>query len=172
MNGHYKENWYCIYTKPQCEGLVAGRLGGHPGIEILNPKIRMRKYSRGRMKEVVEELFPCYIFSRFDPAKYYHMVTYTRGVREIVGIRSGKPSIVDDVVIGEIASRLHEGFIRMDTPDFREGDEVAIQEGPLRGLRGVLSKYLKAKDRVIILLNTLSFQGRVEVDRGLVGSAE
>jgi len=158
-------NWYCIYSKPHYEDHVAQYLTNHWDLESFNPKLRMRKYMRGKIKEVVEALFPCYIFSRFDPAKHYHMIKYTRGVRKIVGDQTGNPYIVDEEVIGQIQSRMEEGFIRIEPPDFNEGDEVIVQEGPFKGFAGIFKKGLKARDRVTILINAVSYQANVEIDK-------
>jgi len=161
-------NWYCIYTKPHYEDHVAQYLTNHWDLESFNPKLKTRKYMRGRIKEVVEALFPCYIFSCFDPAKHYHMIKYTRGVRKIVGDQTGNPYIVDEEVIGQIQSRMKEGFIHIDPPDFNEGDRVVVQEGTLKGLTGIFQRELKARDRVMILLNTLSYQASVEIEKGFL----
>ena len=72
--------WYTVYTKPRQEDSVASLLQ-NIGIEALNPKLKSRKYKRGRILEVIEPLFPCYIFANFEKDKYSHLITYTRGVR-------------------------------------------------------------------------------------------
>ena len=50
-------NWYVIYTKPKCEDSTALQLR-NAGIETLNPKIRTKKYIRGKYITVIEPLFP------------------------------------------------------------------------------------------------------------------
>ena len=89
-------NWYCLYTKAKQEEIVTFKLSKHDGIQIFNPKLKLKKFVRGKLKEVIEELFPCYIFSRFDPSQHYHMIKYTRGVKRIVGNKEGYPFIIDE----------------------------------------------------------------------------
>ncbi len=79
------ERWYCIYTKPNMEEQVSKRLRDIPEMEVFHPKIKRNKYVRGRLQEVVEDLFPSYIFSRFSLLNYFHLVKFTRGVRRVVG---------------------------------------------------------------------------------------
>jgi transcriptional antiterminator RfaH len=71
--------WYAIYTKPGKEDIVAFRLQGI-GLEVLNPKLKIRKYKRNKLVDVTEPLFPCYLFANFDKEKFTHLITYTRGV--------------------------------------------------------------------------------------------
>ena len=45
------------------------------------------------------------------------------------------------------------------------GDEIEVAGGPLKGLRGVFKKELSGQDRVLILLNYVSYQGRLLIER-------
>jgi transcription antitermination factor NusG len=157
-----EDNWYCIYTKPHCEDYVAQYLLDKWQIETFSPRLKTKKYIKGRMKEAAEALFPCYIFSRFDPVKHYHMI------RRVIGDQCGNPYVVDNEVIGQIQSRMEEGFINVDPSHFSEGEPIVVQEGALQGFAGVFQKELKASDRVMILLNTVAYQATVEIERGLL----
>lgn len=75
---------------------------------------------------------------------------------------------MDDEVIDLIKSRQGEdGLVRVGE-DFRAGDKVVINEGPLKDLRGVFEGSVKEHDRVSILLSTVSYQGRVVLERAAV----
>jgi transcription elongation factor/antiterminator RfaH len=160
------EHWYCIYTKPNMEERVSKRLLDQPEIEVFHPRLRRRKCVRGRLQEVVEELFPCYIFSRFSPLKYYHMIKYTRGVRRVIADESGNPHIVDGEIIDQIRTRIRDGFVQLETYDFNCGDTVTVQQGPFAGLTGIFMRDLHPRDRVLILLNTIAYQASIEVEKG------
>jgi len=162
------KNWYCIYTKARQEDLVCKKLLELPDIDILNPKLKRKKYVRSRLTNVVEELFPCYVFSKFDPYRYFHTVKYTRGVRRMVGDAVGSPYIVDEQLIDCIRSRMENGLIRVEHPDFTTGEKVVIMDGPFSGLSGVFLGKLNAHERVMVLLNTLQAQTRIEIDRALI----
>jgi transcriptional antiterminator RfaH len=163
--------WYCIHTRPKHEDIVEKKLLNLPNIDIINPKIKVKKYVRYRLVEVVEHLFPCYIFSRFDKINYFHMIKYTRGVRKFVGASSGWPFIVDDNIVELIKSRMKNGHIHIEQRRILPGDSVKITEGPLKGLSGILLSETKASERVMVLLSTLHYQGRVRVLRDLVAKA-
>lgn len=145
------------------------KLSELPDLQIFNPKIKRKKYFRGKLVEAVEELFPCYIFAAFDVLSYFHMIRYTRGVRRFVGDRDGMPYVVDASIISFIQSQMENGFVRLRSPQFAPGDQVMVTEGPFSGLTGIFVEELKPRERVIILLNTIRYQAKVEVPFHLLG---
>ena len=50
----------------------------------------------------------------------------------------------------------------------RAGDEVVINDGRFQNFGGVFEREMPDSDRVRILLNTVSFQPHIVVDRALV----
>ncbi len=161
-------NWYTIYTKAGKERFITERLSGLADIEVLNPIIKVKKFLRGRLTITDEELFPSYIFAKLDVDKYYRMIKYTRGVRRLLGSPGGSPYVLEEDIITKIKERIVDGYVRLDPPDLRKGDKVYIKEGPLKGFMGVFLEEAKPSERVTILLNTLSYQGKVEVDKFLI----
>jgi transcriptional antiterminator RfaH len=156
--------WYAIYTKPGKEDTVAFRLQGI-GIEVLNPKLKIKKYKRQKLVEVIEPFFPCYLFANFDKEKYSHLITYTRGVRYIVGKLN--PIVVYDEIINMIKEGMEEGNIVVIKPHrFEKGDRVLIKEGPFKDFYGIFEKEIKGPDRVMILLDAIHY--RIELDNYLL----
>lgn len=165
------KNWYCIYTKWGQEDVVQNKLLELPDIEFFNPKIKRKKYIRGRYKEVIEELFPCYVFSKFDLYKYFHMIKYTRGVRRVVGDWLGNPYTVDIEIIEFLKSKIENGFVYLKPQQFTKGEKVIVTDGPFVGLEGIFISELKPNERVMLLLSTIQYQARVEVPRELIAKA-
>ena len=156
-------NWYAIYTKPKAEDIVSQKLR-QAGLEVYNPKMRVKKYVRNRYCEAIEQLFPCYLFARFEADKYLWMITYTRGVKKVVGSRN-TPWPVAEGVIDFIRSNEKDGFIIRRCEEITEGDTVKIAEGPLTGLTGIFKQIIKGTERVILLLNAIEYQARVIIER-------
>jgi transcription antitermination factor NusG len=169
--GWHMDSWYCIYTKANYEDPLCRRLGDFSDIEVLNPKLKRKKYVRGKLQDVVEEFFPCYIFARFDLPQYYHMIRYTRGVRRIVGDSQGKPNSVDETLIDVIKSRIIGGYICIEENRLTKGDEVLIKGGPFDGFAGLFIEELKPRERVLVLLNTLNYQAKIEIFKDFVVKA-
>jgi transcriptional antiterminator RfaH len=152
--------WYAVYTKPKKEDSVAFLLQ-NIGLEVLNPKIKFRKFKRNKLTDVIEPLFPCYLFANFDKDKYAHLITYTRGVRYIVGKKS--PVVVQDEVINVIKDGIEDNDLIVIKPStFKNGDKVLIKDGPFKDFYGIFEKEIKGHERVMILLETM--QCRVELD--------
>jgi len=152
--------WHAVYTKPKKEDSVAFLLQ-NIGLEVLNPKIKFRKFKRNKLTDVIEPLFPCYLFAYFDKDKYSHLITYTRGVRYIVGKKS--PVVVQDEVINAIKDGIEDDNIIVIKPStFKSGDKVLIKDGPFKDFHGIFEKEIKGHERVMILLETM--QCRVELD--------
>jgi transcriptional antiterminator RfaH len=151
------KNWYVINIKPKKEFQVE-RLFTEGGIEIYNPKYMH--------EERIKPFFPGYEFISFDFPDQYRLVKYTRGVKRVVGVRE-IPVPIPNEVIREIKSREVNGFIEIDKYGEKPevGDEIEVVEGPLKGLRGVFKKELTAKERVLILLNYVTYQAQLIIEK-------
>ena len=156
-------NWYAIYTKPKAEDTVSERLR-NTGIEVYSPKLRVTRYIRNRYSGVVEQLFPCYLFAKFDPDRYLWMIKYTRGVKKVVG-NNDHPWPVAEEVIDYIRSHEKDGFVTRQCEDIKEGDTVKINSGPLSGITGIFREIIKGTERVILLLNAIEYQATAIVER-------
>ncbi|MBI4744947.1 MAG: hypothetical protein HY776_09075 [Actinobacteria bacterium] len=152
-------NWYAIYTKPKCEDTVALQLRGI-GINVLTPKIKTKKYRYGRTKEVIETLFPCYIFAEFDVLRHKRTVKYTKGVRYIVGKDS--PVKVNSEIINSIVTHTINGLVEIEPKKLEKGQMVRIKEGPFKGFNAIFEKQLKGKERVLLLLEEIN--ARLDMD--------
>jgi len=112
-------------------------------------------------------LFPSYIFARFKVDGLYHKVRYTRGIRRLVSF-GDYPTVISEEIITEIQSRIKEdGFVRIDEVLIR-GDEVIIKDGPFKNLAGIFDREVKGADRVRILLQTVSYQAHLVIQKDLL----
>ncbi len=162
------KNWYCIHIKPTKEDAVCHLLEDLPEVELFSPKIQRRKYLRSKPRTVVESLFPGYVFVKINAPRYSRTIRYTRGVRRMVGDHTGHPWTVDEAIIDFLRSRIDEGFTDLDAPEFRAGEPVRITDGPLAGLHGIFISRMNATERVIVLLNTIETQARVQIETRLI----
>lgn len=152
--------WYAIYTKPKHEDAVALRLKG-VGLETLSPKIKIKKYKKYKLVEDIEPFFPCYIFAKFDAQMYHHMISYTRGVRYIVGRKN--PASIQDEIIESLLVSTEDGVIILEPPELKEGDRVRIKGGALNDFCGIFKKHLNGGERVAVLLEAIGY--KVEVNK-------
>ena len=87
-------------------------------------------------------------------------------MKRIIGNQEG-PIPVPEEIIQQIKKREINGYIELEKyggiPEI--GDEIEIMEGPMKGLRGVFRKELTDKERVVILLSYISYQGQLIIEK-------
>jgi len=164
MDSYTCERWYAIHAKTRQEDLAALNLG-RMNLEVLNPKIKREMPVWGQKRSVIKPLFPGYLFARFDPAKYLHLIQYARGIRQV--LRCGTALLpVDDQIIQSICERLDsDGCVETPVEPLVPGSAVTIQDGPLSGLRGVFERDTSDRRRVVILLEAMQSRLRLEIER-------
>ena len=59
------------------------------------------------------------------------------------------------------------GFLHIGEP-LKPGDKIRIKSELWQGLVGVVERNLTASERVLILMTTIGYQGRLTVDRDMV----
>ena len=150
-------NWYVINTKPKKE-IQVERLFREGGFTMYCPKHMSEKR--------VKPFFPGYAFLAFEFPSQYQTVKYTRGVKRIVGNDEG-PIPIPGEVIESLKAREKDGLIVLEKygEEPRVGDEIEVMEGPLRGLKGVFKKEAGDRERVMILLNYVSYQGMLLIEK-------
>ena len=163
--------WYAIHTHPHQEERADANLRTLK-IDTFAPKLKERHFQRytGKLFYKTQPLFPGYIFARFAGPTMLAKVSFTRGVNCVVNFGDG-PVPVEDEIIELIRSRVdNDGcFIRKE--NFKCGDKVTFTNGVFKNLTGIFEREVQAKNRVILLLATLGYQGRIEVDSELVQKA-
>ena len=160
--------WYLIHTNPMQEGRAESNLMAW-NVETFAPRIKKARRNQftNQAHYISKPLFARYVFARFDFHAMSHKIRFTRGVHDLVNFGYG-PVVVDEEVIALIKSRTgKDGFVRLDD-ELKQGDAVLIESGPLKGFTGIFNKRLNDYDRVRILLNIVSYQAHVEVDRASI----
>jgi transcription antitermination factor NusG len=155
--------WYVLNTKPKKEYQVE-RLFKEGGIDFYCPRY---------LQEAREKpFFSGYGFIYFDYPDQYRIVKYTRGVKRIIGNQEG-PIPIPEEMVQQIRKREINGYVEFEkygvVPDI--GDEIEIMEGPMKGLRGIFRKELTDKERVVILLNYVSYQGQLIIEKSKLKKA-
>lgn len=159
--------WYAVYTKPKEEERAESNLRAW-GLKTLMPKFKEVEYSRGSRKPrtAVKNLFPRYLFAHFNCEASLHKVNYTRGVAGVVSIGL-KPCPIDDCIIETIQSQMGEGgLVKMQA--LYPGDRVKLENGPFKGLEGTVHRATPDQDYVVVLLSSVSYQGRLMIERAFL----
>jgi len=160
-------DWYLVHTRPRQEEVAREHLE-RQGYGVYLPRLQLPRRRRGRWHDVVEPLFPRYLFAgaRRDEQSL-HPIRSTRGVSALVrGGDSYTPvpvGLLDELRSREDAAGLHQ--LRPD--DLQPGDRVQILAGPFAGLEAVFHSRQGA-DRVRVLLTIIGTSAPATLPAGLV----
>ena len=158
-------NWYLIQAKTRQESVAESSLT-QLGVETVCPRFVPSHRTRG--KNQVEEkkpLFPGYLFTKMDISNDFRKVSYAHGVLGVVKF-GGAPTVVEDEIIQAIRARVYHGLIVFSSSSpLKSGQVVRIVQGPFCGFEGIFQEKLNGIERVALLLKTVSYHGRIVVDR-------
>jgi transcriptional antiterminator RfaH len=159
--------WYAVSTKPRQEERAESNLNAWR-VETFAPRVKERRgRAGGEPAYTIKPLFPSYIFARFDANAMLHKIGFTRGVHGVVSF-GGIPVPVDDEVLAIMRTRVgDDGFVKIGEK-LKPGDHVMINAGAFENLVGVFEREMAGAERVRILLNTVSYQSHITIDRVLV----
>mgnify|MGYP005847377951 CR=1 FL=1 len=159
--------WFALTVKPRFEKTVAGALQAK-GLDSFLPLYQVRRRWSDRTKLLELPLFPGYVFSRFLSAERVPVLR-TPGVRSIVGF-GREPVSVPDAEIASVRAMVTSGLPVTPRPFLREGQDVIVIEGPLRGVAGKLAG-AEGEWQVVVNVQLLRRSVAVTLDRGWVAPA-
>jgi transcription antitermination factor NusG len=152
-----EQSWRVVQTRRHKERAVVARLR-ECGLPVYLPLLR--HWPPPDVGAAIGPMFPCYVFVRAALAQF-HLLGRTPGVHKIVTF-GGTPARLDADVIGMLQCREgRDGVIRVSDP--APGADVVITDGPLRGFAAVLERRCSNRDRVLVLLQFLERDARVEL---------
>jgi transcription antitermination factor NusG len=155
--------WCVVQTKPRLEERVLGLLLERTITPFL-PRLRVWRRHGSRRWEVLEPLFPGYVFCHVDRRpEILAQVRWAPGVKRILGDEDG-PIPVPEEVIHHLQERQGpEGYI-VPSPSFIPGTRVRVTSGPLLYLEGIIERPASRAERVRVLLQIMGRYVPVEVD--------
>jgi transcriptional antiterminator RfaH len=156
--------WCCAQIEP-CRERLAWHCLTLAGYRLYQPLLREHRRSHGRKIIVTPPLFPSYLF--IWVVHGWWDARWAAGVRRLV-MDGEVPARVPDAVIAEIKLRERNGFVELPRPrGLAPGMRVKVLQGPLQAQIGLLAA-LRPHERVLVLLNLLGGQQRVELARNAI----
>jgi transcriptional antiterminator RfaH len=152
------EGWYVAKTNRGKNSTAVANLERW-GVETFCPMIR---YS-DRPHSTMEQLFPSYLFCRFDPDSYLApIVRWSPGLAYLLGADDGLACLSDEFInhLKDKISWWNDGGYKID---FQEGERVTVQHGPFAGLEGLFQRYIPARQRCEILVEVVGRVVRAEL---------
>jgi transcriptional antiterminator RfaH len=143
--------WYVIQCKPREETRALENLE-RQAFSCYLPLLTVEKLRHGCKRDVLEPLFPTYLFIHLDQVSdNWRPIRSTRGVIQIVRFNEYAVPIRNEL-IDHIRQRLADPLTKV--PYLRPGDRVLITEGGFANLEAIFL----ANDgdaRVVLLMNIL-----------------
>ena len=168
MNRETK-HWYAVQTKPRQERVAAEHMT-RQSYETYLPQIKESRRLRGCWKDVIEPLFPRYLFVRTNPlTEDVSPIRSTRGVTGLVRFGQRMAPVPDEVIDALKDAEDSDECVCIDQRNiFRKGETVRILEGPLEGLEGIFEAET-GEQRALILLEALGKMSKVYVEKNKLG---
>jgi transcriptional antiterminator RfaH len=146
--------WYVCQSKPRQEAKAVERLS-EQGYEVYLPMLTRWERKQGVWIRKEQVMFPRYCFVRCgDAGQSIAPIRSTPGVLGLVRFGNEVATLSDNVVVAirELAER--NGQVPTEKPEpFPVGTPVAVVDGPLKGLSGLVSAL--ADERVAVMLTLL-----------------
>jgi transcriptional antiterminator NusG len=150
--------WYALQVRSRAEKSTAFQLRCR-GYEVLLPTWKASHLLNGKPVDVELPVFPGYLFCSFDVTRRLPILT-TPGVKAVVSV--GRiPAPVDQHEIAHIQKVMQMGLALEPHQYLREGMDVELTSGPLRGLS---AKVIRMKDSQRIVLGVTLLQRAVSVE--------
>ena len=150
FNESQPDRWFVIWTESRAEKKVEARIAAL-GLSPWLPTVKERHRWSDRWREVVCPLFPGYLFARATLVEW-HAVLRTPGVLTVVKV-NGRPALLADGFVAGLRDAIERTGVTpeavSDAVDYSPGDEVIVQEGALKGVRGVVRERRSGRQLVI-----------------------
>jgi transcription antitermination factor NusG len=140
--------WYALVVRPNWAFKVRDRIS-ELGCEQWLPTYKEIVRWSDRKKEIERQLFPGYLFARFNPATD-HRILDLAGVTELLPSRMHPIAIADQEIASlktSVTEKLAEAEVR---GPYVAGMKVSVVAGALSGAEGVVIEAAREKVRVVI----------------------
>jgi transcription termination/antitermination protein NusG len=163
---HRAESWFALVTRPRHEKVVSEALNSK-GLKTFLPLVQRRHQYGRRSRAFDVPLFPGYLFCRFN-VLHRLPVIMTPGIVRIVGA-GPDPIPVSEVELASLQIAMRERIPVHPHAFLHEGARVAVTDGPLAGLEGIV---VKEKDpvRIVISIGLLQRSVLLEIAADRVGA--
>lgn len=151
-------SWYLVLTKPREENRATLNLKTR-GITAYFPRVEVSRLQRGKPKQLIEPLFPRYLFVQLTDDAGFSSVRYTPGICDFVRFAQRFAKVSDSLIASLKQHESHQQKM-ISLPDI--GDKVTITQGSFRGVEAIIHAR-KGEDRILLLLELLNQQAELEM---------
>lgn len=153
--------WMAVYTKSRHEKIVRDKLE-EKGMEVFLPCLKKKQKWSDRIKWVEFPLFRGYVFvkTEFKNSLY---VLETDGVHHIIKF-SGRIAAIPEEQIMAVKLMIEGGYVGHSTDYFVIGNEVKVETGPMKGVRGIVAR-IDNEDKLVIKIDAIQHAIALHIER-------
>lgn len=167
-----KGGWFVIWAKARAEKKVEQRISAM-GLTPWLPVVTKRRRWSDRWREIDQPLFPGYLFARATEMDWPRILR-TPGVVTVVR-QQGRPALLTDSFVASLRDAIAREGSKPEPVDgamsFAPGDEVIVQEGVLRGLRGVV-RHRRGGRQLVVWISEIGRGVAFTIGSALVKAAQ
>ncbi|MGB4388949.1 MAG: antiterminator LoaP [Caldicoprobacterales bacterium] len=163
--------WYALFVKTGDEENVRVHIEKHlpdREIRILIPKRKLQERRQGKVYERIRLLLPGYVLIRADMGvDLYYELKRVPGLIKILGDEKEPVEVLEDemaILLALTDSSDLIGFSQL----YKQGDNIRVHDGPLKGLEGIIESYNHRKKRVRIRLDVMGQTRFVDLGAHLI----
>lgn len=165
------DSWFVIWTESRAEKKVEARIAAL-GLSPWLPTVKERHRWSDRWRKVVCPLFPGYLFARTRSVEWHHVLR-TPGVLTVVKQGDG-PALIADAFVSRLRDAIERKTAEPEpvtqVQEYLPGDEVVVQEGPLKGVRGVVCE-CRSRRQLVIWVSEIGCGVALTIGSALVQAA-
>lgn len=158
---HDLEQWYAVRVKSNRERVTGQAMRGR-GVEASIPEYQRRSFRRGREHMISQPLFPGYVFCRFSDQTRLPVMMIP-GVLHVVSI-GGRPAPIDADEMMRVFTLAESELNLSPHPYLAAGQTVRIDEGPLKGVDGIVLSD-EGQPKLVVSVTLLQRSVAVNVNR-------
>ncbi len=159
--------WYCFRTERKREHIAAANVESEVGLDVYCPRISsIKKTRRGRVR-YIEAMFTSYIFILADLDISLSRILHTQGIQSVPKYGRHIPAI-PSAFIDELRQEIGGDILVVKDPEFKELEEVRIEEGPFAGVIAKIVNTNSSTDRLNLMIGILGQDVGVSIPRECV----
>ena len=159
--------WYVAQVKPNGFKRAEANLKKQ-GFETFMPLRRKTMRHARQMREVLQPVFPGYIFTRFGAARSdWRKINSTFGVSKLISFEVGRPAPVPDALMAGLRARCDIEHVLQPLDDMQAGEQVRMLSGAFADFVGEIETFV-ANDGVRLLFDFMGQATKLDVGRAEV----
>jgi transcriptional antiterminator NusG len=167
--------WYALFVETGHEEMfeeLISVLYPQEKMQVLVPKRKLIERRQGKTYGKIKRLFPGYVLlkAEMNEDMYYKLSSLPRVFSVLKNHYDPVP--IRDEEMATILALTADGDTIGFSKLYKEGDQIVVAAGPLKGLEGIIEKFDHRKKRVKVRIKFLGNEKRVDLGAYLIDKSD